>query len=330
MKRFFTLLLIALGAIPLLYSQVTMTKASHGFTGGQSHECQAVQYQSPGASGTNCVWDFSKATALNVAKSTSDLSEDNSTLGTITASRNDGCEFYFTTTENDNEYWGYKAGKQQLLLTDPIVKTKYPQTFGTQFSGKYAGTVTVEGSNSTQKVEGAYSTDADGIGTIILPDGVSFPALRVKTTEGNATFERVKYLWYAQDVRLPLFVSLEDYSVAADGTRKLLVSGSFLNTQAKNQENAQAPADPFSYQVSPNPFRDVIQLNYTVTGKELVTVELFDSSGGAKLATLVSQVQSGAQTLSKDISKYAKSTGVYVLKITAGNKSYTEKLLKVY
>jgi len=330
MKRFFTFLLIALGAIPLLYSQVTMTKASHGFSGGQSHECQAVQYQSPGISGKNCVWDFSKATALDVAISTADLSEGNSTLGEITASRSDGCEFFFTTTESANEYWGYKAGNQRLQLTDPIVKTKYPQTYGTQFSGNFAGTIAVEGSNYTQKVEGTYSTDVDGIGTIILPGDASFPALRVKTTEGSASFERVKYLWYAQDVRLPLFVTLEDYSIAADGTRKLLVSESFLNMQAKNQANAQAPSEPFSYQVSPNPFRNEIQLTYTLTGKELVTVELYDSSGGAKLTTLVSQVQSGAQTLSKDVSKYAKFPGVYVLKITVGNKIYTEKLLKVY
>jgi len=331
MKRLITFLLIVLGAIPLLYSQVTMTKASHGFSGGQSHECQAVQYQSPGESGKNCVWDFSKATALNAAKSTADLSEDNSTLGTISVTRNDdGCEFFFTTTESANEYWGYKIGNKIYQLTEPIVKTKYPQTYGTQFSGKFAGTISVEGANYSQKVEGDYSTNVDGMGTVILPDNVSLPAIRVKTTESNASFERVKYLWYAQDVRLPLFVSLEDYSIAADGTRKLLAEESFLNTQVKSQTSAPSSSDAFSYQVSPNPFRDEIQLTYTVTGKNLVTVELYDAAGGTKLATLASQVQSGAQSLSKDVSKYAKLPGVYLLKIIVGSKVYTEKLLKVY
>ena len=329
MKRFFTFLLITLGATPLLYSQVTMTKASHGFETGQSHEVQAVQYQSPGESGKNCVWDFSKAAALDKAVSTSNLTEENSTLGTVSASRDDdGSEFFFTNTESANEYWGYKVGNVTCQLTEPIVKTKYPQTYGTQFSGKYAGTIT--NANHSQQVEGTYSTNADGVGTIIFPDGISLPALRVKTIEGTASFERIKYLWYAQNVRLPLFVTVEDYSIAVDGTQKLLASGSYLNTRVKDSENVQSPADSFSYQVSPNPFRDEIQINYTVSGKDLVTVELYDASGGSKLATLASQVQSGAQTVSKDVSKYVKLPGVYLLKITVGDKVYTEKLLKVY
>ena len=329
MKRFFTFLLLTLGAIPFLYSQVTMTKASHGFGDGQSHETQAVQYQSPGESGKNCVWDFSKATVLDKAKSTATLSEENSILGSVTASRDDNqCEFFFTTTESANEYWGYKAGDQTLQLTEPIVKTKYPQTYGTQFSGEYAGTIT--GTYGSQKVEGTYSTNADGSGIIILPGDISLPALRVKTTEGNASFERVKYLWYAQDVRLPLFVTLEDYSIASDGTRKLLDAESAVNTQVENSVNASSSIASFSYQASPNPFKDEIQLTYTVPGKNLVTVELYDATGGSKLATLASQVQSGAQTLSKDVSKYAKLPGVYLLKITVGNNVYTEKLIKAY
>jgi hypothetical protein len=328
MKRFFTFLLIAAGAAPALYSQITMTKASHGFLSGQNHECQAVQYQAPGTSGTNCVWDFSKAVALNDTKSTAALSEENSVLGTIKAARNDGCDFFFNTTESANEYWGYQSGNTKFQLTEPIVKTKYPQTFGTQFSGNYAGTVTVEGTNYSSPVSGSYSTNVDGIGTVILPGDVSYPALRVKTTEGNASFERVKYLWYAQNVRLPLFVTLEDYSIAADGTRKLTATESYLNTQVQSQSNAQTTADAFSYSVSPNPFRNEIQVTYTLAEKSLVTIALY-ASGGAELTTLVpQQVQSGSQTVSKDVSQYAKLPGVYLLKITAGDKVYTEKLLK--
>jgi hypothetical protein len=152
--------------------------------------------------------------------------------------------------------------------------------------------------------------------------------MRVKTTEEHASFERVKYLWYAQDVRLPLFVTMEDYSIAADGSRKLLTAQSYLNTQVENEVSAQ-PADAFTYQVSPNPFRDEIQITYTLTEKSLVTVALY-ASGGAKLTTLVSQVQSGTQSFSKDVSKYAKLPGVYLLKITVGDKTYTEKLVKAY
>lgn len=327
MKRFFTLLLFAFGIMPVLFSQVTMTKATHGFLSGQNHECQAVQYQSPGESGTNCVWDFSKATLLGDDKSVSDLSDE---TGVIKASRNDGCEFFFHTTDNSNEYVGYKVGNKMLQLTEPIVKTKYPQTFGTQFSGKYAGTYTVEGTNYSSRVEGTYSTDADATGVIVLPGDISFPALRVKTTEGTASFERVKYLWYAQNVCLPLFVTLEDYSIAADGTRKLISTQSYLNTQVKSQDTPSHPLiDTFTYHVFPNPFRDEIQLTYTLPEKAFVTVALY-APGGAKLTTFVSQEQSGAQSLSQNVARYAQLPGVYLLKITVGDKMYTEKLVKAY
>ena len=332
MKRIFTFLLIAFGASPLLFSQVTITKASHGFIAGQDNECQAVQYQAPGASGQNCVWDFSKVVALSDAKSVSDLTEEDAVLGKIQVSRNDGCDFFFKNTENDNEYWGYQSGNSKLQLTEPIIKTKYPQTFGTQFSGSFSGTFTPINTESPRSVEGTYSTNADATGVILLPDNLSFTALRVKTTETYTTsnFERVKYLWYAQEVRLPLFVSFEDYSVAADGTRKLVASESFLNTLIKSQENvsAQTATDDFSYRVSPNPFQNVIQLTYTLAEKNQVTVELF-APGGSKLTTLVSQVQSGTQNVSKDVSQYTQFPGVYVLKITVGDKVYTEKLVKI-
>ena len=331
MKHFFTFLFVLFGTAPLLFSQVTMTKASHGFFTGQNHECQAVQSQQPGEAGKNCVWDFSGAIVLEDTESVSNLFDDYSAAGgTIKADRNDGCEFFFITTENTNEYWGYKAGNRRFQLTEPIVKTKYPQSYNTQFSGKFSGTITVEGSDCKNNVEGTYSTHADGIVTIILPGGVSKQALRIKTTEGYPGFERVKYLWYAQDVRLPLFVILEDYSIKADGSRRLTSTQTCMNLKAKNNDNVKPFEAEFSCQVYPNPFKDNIQVTYSLPQKAIVTIELL-ASGGAKLVTLVSnQEQSGTQTISKDVSKFTTQPGVYFLKITIGDKTYTEKIVKAY
>ena len=330
MKRFFTFLLITIGVMPLLYSQVTMTKASHGFHSGLNHETQVVEYQLPGESGKNCVWDFSKANLLEDVKSLANMSDKLYGQGTIKADQNNGYEYFFNTTEYANEYWGYIAGDTKYQLTEPIIKTKYPQTFNTQFSGKFAGTVTIDGSNYVRKVEGTYSTHADGIGTIILPGDISLPALRVRTTEGYPGCERVKYLWYAQNISLPIFVTLEDYSIAANGTKKLLSSKSVLNTQVQKSLTGIHSVDNFTYQVYPNPFRDNIQLTYSLPEKAIVTIELY-TSGGTKLATLVSnQEQSVTQTLSQDLSKYTKQPGVYLLKIIVGDNTYTEKLVKAH
>ena len=332
MKRFFTLLLITLGVAPLLYSQVTMTKASHGFNSGMKQEGVFVPYQSPGEPGKNCLWDFSKATAINEIKYISDLNDENFVAGKIQAIRNDGSEFFYYTTDNSNEFWGYQSGNTKLQLTEPIVKTKYPQTYNTRVAGSFAGTYTIENNGKTciQNIEGTYSTQADATGVIVLPGNISFPALRVRTTEGTNTFEQVKYLWYVQDVRLPIFVTTEDYSIATDGTKKLMNTYSFLNTNINRVSEAKPVEDLFKVQVSPNPFRGEIQLSYSLPEKANVTVELF-SSGGIKLTTLVSnQLQSDTQTLSKDISNYTQLPGYYLLKITVGDKVYTERILKSY
>jgi len=332
MKRFFTFLIIALGVVQFIYSQVTMTRATHGFLLGMNHETQAVQNQAPGNSGKDCVWDFRQALPLEEIKSVSDLSNDNYGTGPIKVSRNDGCEFFFNTTELVNEYWGYIAGDAKLQYTEPIVKTKYPQTFNTQFSGKFSGTYSIEGSNYSTKVEGTYSTHADGIGIILLPGDISMPALRVKTIEVYSSLERVKYLWYAQDIRLPLFIILEDYSIANDGTKKLMNTQTHLNLKAQSPTGIQSLTnDAFAFQVFPNPFKDNLSVTFTLAESAQVTVALY-TSDGANLTTLISNklLQSGTQTISQDVSKFAQQAGVYLLKISIGDKTFTEKVVKAY
>ena len=206
MKRFFTFLLIAFGSVSLLFSQVTITKATHGFSGGQIHDGCIVTYQQPGAEGENIIWDFSNVERLGNALFTSDI-EDNFDGGNIKAVRDDGCTFFFNITDKGNEYVGYEIGNHKLLLDKPVQKTVYPQKFNTRFSGNFSGNIFAEGSDKATRVEGTYSTHADAWGTLFLPDGVSLQALRVRTTEASGSRELVKYLWYTQETRYPVFVT---------------------------------------------------------------------------------------------------------------------------
>lgn len=334
MKRFFTFLLIAFsGASLLCAQQVTLTKATHGFSSGQSHDCLAVEYQAPGNAGTNLVWDFSQVVFEDKAPASNSNLEANFDGGNIKALRNDGCTFFFNVTEKGNEYVGYQVGNSTLRLTEPILKTKYPQSFNTQFEGKFQGTITTEGSDYVRRVEGSYSTHADALGTIILPDGASLPVLRVKTTEGGGAYELVKYLWYAQDVRYPVFVTIEEYEIGANNTKTFRGGSSFLNIKLdKVSKSATGIPDltATTYKVFPNPFKDEIQVSYYLSEKTNVTIALY-SSNGTKLTTLVSgKVQNGDNFVSKNVAKYTQSPGIYLLKIQLGDKVYTEKIVKAY
>jgi hypothetical protein len=333
MKRFFTFLFIAFSSVSFLSAQVTLTKASHGFTSGQNHKCQEVEYQAPGNAGTNLVWNFSQVVFAAKAPASDSNIEENFDGGNIKAVRDDGCTFFFNVTERGNEYVGYQAGNTTFRLTEPIVKTKYPQTFNTQFEGKFYGTITTEGSDNVRRVEGSYSTHADALGTIILPEGVSFPALRVRTTEVRGTYELVKYLWYAQEVRYPIFVTIEEYGIGDNGAKTLRSGNSFLNIEI-NETTKSTTGIPdltaAAYKVFPNPFKDVIQLRYSLPEKTNVTIALY-SSNGTKLTTLVSgKAQSGDNFVSQNVAKYTASPGIYLLKIQLGDKVYNEKLVKAY
>jgi hypothetical protein len=332
MKRFFTFLLVSSLAVPVLFAQVKLTKETHGFLSGDDHNCQKVDFQNPGNAGQNQVWDYSKAVVLeNITNSHSAIESNFDGEGNVKAVRNDNLNFFFKITANANEYWGYRVGNTVYKLIDPIVKTKYPQEYGTQFEGKYSGVVTIDGTDYSKPFEGTYSTHADATGTILLPDDVVLPALRVRTTESTGTRELVKYLWYTQDVKFPIFVTFEDYSIDKGGAKTLNYTESYLNTNLKNPGSVtgiKQIAGNVTYQISPNPFTEEINLNYTLPEATNVNIELFDIKG-AKVATLVSnEIQTGAVSVSKNVAQHTSTPGVYMLKIKIGNKTYTEKIVK--
>jgi hypothetical protein len=327
MKRFFTFLLIIFCSVPMLFSQVKLTKTTHGFISGMEHQGQTVEYQDPGLSGNSVIWDYSKITIPEtIEKSFSDL-ETNYNEGNIKVARNDGCSFFFNNTEESNEFWGYESKNGKLILTQPIVKTKYPQEYGTQFDGFYSGTLSLD-ENHSRTIEGTYSTHADATGTIILPGNLKLPVLRVKTTQTDASWELVKYLWYAQNEKLPVFVTMEEYIIGNDGTGKLTSKRSFLNTNVNKSPTGISAIGEVSYKVLQNPFKDEVQLSYTISGEANVNIDLY-ASNGAKIATLISnQVQSGSLSIAKDVTSVASVPGIYFLKIKIGDKVYTEKLIK--
>lgn len=332
MKRYFTFLFISCLSVALLQAQVTLTKETHGFATGVAHESQPIEYQAPGEGGTNMVWDFSSVkTTGEVNRSATDFSTDLST-GHIKAFRQDDqVAFWYNISELGNEYLGYEGRNHKMLFTKPLMKTMYPQSFGTYFEGTFEGEYT---SNSTSyPISGTYSTEGDATGTITLPSGETFSALRIHTTQlteinGSGTFIE-KYLWYAQDVRLPLFVSIQVYSVNKAGKKTLSTQESYYNPDTRSGSDVTAidAVSAIAYKVFPNPFEGVIEMTYDLPQETAVTIDLFDTKG-SKLTTLVSQTQTGSVAISKDVTRFTQKAGTYLLKIQFGDKTYTEKIVR--
>lgn len=85
-------------------------------------------------------------------------------------------------------------------------------------------------------------------------------------------------------------------------------------------------ASALGMSVYPNPFTQAANVAYTLTEKAMVTVEVFNILG-EKVATLVNENQSAGNYL-YDISAFANK-GVYFVKLTAGDKTGTQRLVQL-
>ena len=332
MKQIFTLFFIISCSFAVSQAQVTLTKETHGFNPDQTHQSQQVEYQAPGESGQNIVWDFSQIKQAGDIKSSTDFSIEPGS-GFIKAFRSDDqVTFYYNTSDRGNEYWGYERGHLKTILAKPILKTVYPQAFGTFFEGTYDGEYAYAAEKSLP-LSGTYSTHADATGTIILPDGKSYPTLRIHTTQTTDIAGSVslieKYLWYTQDQQMPLFVSIQTFRLKKDGSKTLQSQNSYYAPGLKSASDVTGinTDSSMEYKVLPNPFRGNLEVSYVLPKETKVIIDLYDSRG-SKLTTLVSQTQSGSVSFTKDVSKYTSAQGTYFLKMQFGDKVYTEKLLR--
>lgn len=336
MKRIFTSLAIIIGCVSLVQAQVVIKQETHGFNSGLEHSSQQVKYQNPGEAGRNVVWDFSNVELPQQGITSSAEMGKDYTKSNVKVMRDDNVTFFYNITASGNEYYGYEAGNSKLTYTTPILKTVYPQSFGTFFEGNFEGTRSY--GKSVSEVKGYYSTHADAEGTIILPDGKSYPALRIHTiertdSENGSGYEIDKYLWYLQDARFPVFVSTRVFSVKQDGTRIAREKKSHYAPDASLRSDTEMTGieninSSLAYSVSPNPFVNTIQVSYALPSETNVNIDLYNMKG-VKLFTLVAnELQSGNISFTKDISQYTLAQDTYLLKIQFGDKVYTQKLVK--
>ncbi len=336
MKKIFTLAFSVVCALSVMQAQVTMTLSSHGLKPGDTHSSQLVEFKEPGMSGQGLVWDFSSLNPLEDADNSLVGTENNSEYNVGVTRGSDDIRFFYSNTELSNEYRGYKSGEFVVYYNQPMVKTVYPQTYGTAFNGSFEGTMSYNG-KTTGNIAGTYSTQADATGTLLLPGNVTLPVLRVKTTErftqwacGNTIVETEKYLWYAQDTRYPVFVSmitttqnLGDKSVQA--TKRSYFN---MNIEQPQLKTTKDPNAEIAYKISPNPFKDMIKISYVLPYEMKVSIDLYNAQG-VKLTNIQPvQMQNGTQEITTNIAPYAQNEGIYFVKMVFGEKAYSEKIIK--
>lgn len=289
---------------------------------GEQFAVKFGAYQPPGNSGSGLLWDFG------------DLNPDST--GTITVSAPgalpggnafpsatagvaapDGTRFYLANGSGlnllGNEFFG-----QSAPFTNPAQTLVYPCTYQTSWQDTYAGAISIGG--LPIQLQGTINAEADGYGTLALPEGMANNVLRVRTVDvlsivtllGNFTITTTTHAFYAPDISLPvLTISRAEGDLL--GEPFLLETLQWIDLSVVGIAEG---SDPPVLGVFPNPTQGVVTV--VLPGGHLAggTIEVFDTAG-RMVMHISNPTSSGSDRLL--LSMDALAPGVYSLRATGRN-----------
>lgn len=338
MKRMGLTIAGVIGSMLILSGQISLTFKTHGFRPGDSHDFVFLTPASEGLSGPNVIWDFSQLEPTKRTLTSRMLDISNAPQNENTSKANFVLEefgnyFYFNNTSNTMEQWATIAGNSTLRYDRPIVKLKFPMSYGYKLNGNFSGLQTCATSCSTT-VSGTYEIHADAYGTIILPNQVVIDnVLRVKQIrtiqygQGNPITE-VTYRWYSANVRYPLFVIIKYITPQQSYTAETAMYA-HAGSRKKSATQVEMAVNTTSFEVFPNPFDNQITLRLKLANATKLSIDLYDISG--KLVhSFYKQHRFAAveQDMVLSTEKLKLQNGYYYLKITDGTQSWIQKIVK--
>lgn len=331
MTKPFTTLLLLFGLFLGVYGQTSLTFKDHAYRVGDTHHFYLTEKADEGGSGPNQVWDFSRLKVTG--ELTSKMLSPSETPGAAIADANCAIKesdnfFYFKVTDESVIDYGFSGCGGVFKLDKPIVRFKYPCTYGYSQSGDFQGSNI---SNPGAKITGTYKIEADAYGKLVLPNNVTFDnVIRVKSvrkfTGSNAA--EVTYKWYSADVRYPLLtiIKSDDNSKSIATLTAYYADASQLKLKAV--EETSATSGEGSISAYPNPFGDNLILEYRLNNAGFVKVDLLDNSGKLVQAILSENQSQGGhrKTLTSEISSL--SPGIYYIKAIIDGNVIVKKVVK--
>ena len=219
---------------------------------------------------------------------------------------------------------------------------KYPFTYGNSFEDDFEGEGFYNNGQSTV-VTGEVRAEADGYGTLILPNEIFSNVLRVvtitttqeRTMCGYTETETTKYLWYTEGVRYPVLVLMKTVSTPYNGdvevskkayyTEKVLIS---KNKSSDLTDINELLNREHLVKLYPNPFSEQMNIEYQLTYNCDTQIDLYDMSG-RKISTLLNRkdMETGTYQLHLSQKEHKLKAGTYFLRFTFGKKIYVEKII---
>lgn len=323
-------------------AQVKLDYANHALLSGQNNPMTLAGYVDPGPAGTNQLWDFSE---LKPLKKFTGLLEQTalkkSTLNFVSANtslQEFGNNFYFHVDQSKIELHGYESsnGNVKIKYDKPFVKMRYPFTYGESFAGTFSGTYMVN--ELSGPVTGTYNVEADAEGKLILPGNIEIDqTLRVKTIkkyertlkDRTNEIEIVTYRWYSQNERYPLLVFITT-TVKSGSGKSVSHKAAYRDEMNNITSNQNVIAEGyFKYEVYPNPYKDVINMNYKLNDKGNLLIELLDNSGKRLKTILNKEMNAGTHSIEYNAQQNGIVPGLYYIRASYNGEIQTEKVIQI-
>jgi len=198
-----------------------------------------------------------------------------------------------------------------------------PATFNTSWSQSYVSTTYF---NGTPLSSSNISTNivVDGWGTMTLPGGSSFDALRIReSTTVDGTTTTVQYMFLAKN-GASVTVEASDPNPPNSGVIDAVWYDWNLSYLSDVEQISGLPSDFSLSQNYPNPFNPTTKIEYSIPQESFVQLKIYDILGN-EVATVVNQEQT-AGTYRADFNAQNLSSGLYIAKLQAGNFSKSIKM----
>jgi hypothetical protein len=339
-----TLFLFSIFFGSTLFAQITITNTdvSNYFAVGTSSTIHSTDITSfdIGTVGVNNNWDFS---GLQSTETFNMLSVDPAT--TPYANQFPGTNIATYSQENYQgspaEVWSYLnlngslsnmgqaitsssfPGDLITSVNNPAsIEIQLPMTYNTSWSQSYTNTFYY---NGTPLGQSNYSINVvvDAWGTMTMPGGSSFEALRIRrslTVSGTTT---VEYSFLAKN-GANVTVEAADANPPTSGVIDATWYDWNLSSSTDVEQISELPQNFYLSQNFPNPFNPSTKIEYSLPEQSLVQLKVYDILGN-EVATIINEDQP-AGTYRADFNGQGLASGMYIAKLQAGNYTKTIKM----
>lgn len=334
---FFTLAFLAVGA-----SAQTITAAEWWAVGdNQYYSLGDTTGFDPGPVGTGQNWNFSSLSPTgtnitieveNPANTPNGTTYANSDLALIVSNG----EYFYYSLSGDTLYLD---GERSYLSTAVSINSPTPEmifpsnyndtvftmTAGTYPDGLFGGTVFRTG---------MIWTIFDGTGMLTTPYQTYSTANRItqvgilrdssSTGIANADINYRRVTWYSSGKSMPVMRYFEQNIIINGGNPQISKEVWYADTLMVSAEAPQAELLG-EVSLSPNPATQSSNLTYRLNGTENVQIELYSLIGQK-----VANIQNGTETRGlyvKEINTSGLESGVYLVRITAGDQVSSQRLM---